>query len=413
MKPMRQILLLAIIISSLIAKGQTTWNEVSNPGTNLIIVDETTGYFYFNEDIGSHGMKYTLMKVTNDFETFTPIKSQYGEFGCYHLDEMFFLDADTGFIAELCQGNTSILKTTDGGQNWEDTGFGGSFGLSMSFLRANFGYYSFCPGDPNLSYVNQNETQVFSTDEYTFTNDNYEDLGISTKIKFLNDSTGFLISKDKLDRAVILKTINYGYYWSEVKVVDDILFKDIYFVSDVTGFVIGTNGGVYKTTNGGEEWNLIDSYTSNTLNSIDFSDDGVGYIVGDNGSILKSLDMGETWTQNDFANANDLIYVRVFGNSLAYINDADGTLYSNRNNLSVIENGCDDILVYPNPVSDVLNISIPTTITQYKIDLFDLQGKKLLSSNEDKFSVAHLLNGIYILEVKSKQGVYRKKIIIK
>ena len=411
MKALRIFLTVIVLFCIANVNGQTNWTLISQPGINLTITNETTAYSYINETVGSHGMKYSLKKSTDGFLSFTNIKTKTGDLGCYSLDEMFYINSDTGFIAELCQGLTSIYKTTNGGENWAQTGYGGAYGLSMFFLNENFGYYSFYPGGSNNSYLIQSGTQVYTTTKYIFTKENFQYPNYTTKIKFINDSIGFIICKDTLDNAVILKTSNSGYNWNEVKLLNNNLFKDIFFITDDVGFVIGTNGYILKTNNMGDDWQTINSNTSFTLNSIDFSNDNIGCIVGDNGLILKSQDLGLTWSQESFINTNDLIYMRAFENDHLYINDANGNLYSNSYYLGVTENWKNDVLIYPNPTDEKLNILIPANIKYFYIVLYDLSGQRILLSSDDKLDLNGLTNGMYILEIETEQGIYRKKII--
>lgn len=392
------------------AKGQTNWSLVSQPGGNLIIVNQTTGYSYTNEPVDSHGMRYTLKKSTDSFLSFEPIKTKTGNLGCYSIDEMFYIDADAGFIAELCQGSTAIYKTVDGGQTWTQTGFGGTYGLSMDFINEDIGYYAFYPGEGNDSYLMKNGAVVFSTRKYIFTKDNCEHPNYTTKIKFLNDSIGFIICKDTLDNAVILKTTNSGNDWSETKLLNHNLFTDIYFLSDSTGFVIGTNGTILRTDDYGENWQNVSSSTTNRLNSIDFSNDSIGYIVGDNGDFLGTQDAGITWDSEPFLNSIDLIYVRTF-NDYTYILDSNGYLYSNHDISSISINSNESIAIYPNPAIDFISIIVPQTIRDYKVNVYDMQGRKILSTNENRIDLESIESGVYLIIVIANNQTYNTKLI--
>ena len=67
--------------------------------------------------------------------------------------------------------------------------------------------------------------------------------------------------------------------------------------------------------------------------------------------------------------------------------------------------------VFPNPVSDVINLVSSVWIE--KIELFDILGKKVLSSSNTKqLNVEHLKSGIYVLKVFSDNRSDSKKIVI-
>jgi len=70
-----------------------------------------------------------------------------------------------------------------------------------------------------------------------------------------------------------------------------------------------------------------------------------------------------------------------------------------------------DFTVYPNPVSEY--ISIDSKIEIDKIELFDLLGKQVISTNQTlEINVSHLPVGVYLLRIISESGKITKKIII-
>ena len=71
-----------------------------------------------------------------------------------------------------------------------------------------------------------------------------------------------------------------------------------------------------------------------------------------------------------------------------------------------------DLTVYPNPATDYININ--SSIEIDKIELFDLLGKLVLSTNQtSEINVSHLPIGVYLLRIISEKGRIAKKIIIK
>jgi hypothetical protein len=77
----------------------------------------------------------------------------------------------------------------------------------------------------------------------------------------------------------------------------------------------------------------------------------------------------------------------------------------------------DEIYVYPNPFSDMLNIDVSKINKGIaEISIYDLQGKTWLMTSVDsngfiQLDLSKFPSGIFILELKSDSGVFRKKLI--
>jgi hypothetical protein len=68
-------------------------------------------------------------------------------------------------------------------------------------------------------------------------------------------------------------------------------------------------------------------------------------------------------------------------------------------------NGVNQIVIYPNPTTDILNIEIPDDFEQLSFELIDILGrmhiKAEVSTNIYKINTGNLKEGVYILKVKS------------
>ena len=411
---MKKSLALLFVLSMIFTtglNGQTTWTLVSQVEENLIITNQATGFSYVNESLGSNGKKYTLKKSSDGFQSFSSIRSQSGQFGCYTVNETFCIDADTIFISELCQGISRIQRSVNGGQTWTSTGFiSADPYLSMFFLDANNGYYSNYSEGIAESNLKRNADVVFTTKKYNFKNDKTQSSS-TTKIKFINDSTGFIICKDSADRAVILKTIDFGVSWTEKKVANNQTFKDIHFTSDQVGYVVGTSGQILETEDLGENWTIITSNVTTDLNSIDFSNSNEGYIVGNNGVLLKTTDAGLTWTTESYTNTADLRYVRAFSNGDVFVHDVNRNLYSNIVNPLTTNDSTTELLVYPNPVNDQFHISLPYATNVFTATITNMQGQQILTTNQNVVNLSHLNTGVYFICVESADGNYETRFV--
>lgn len=84
-----------------------------------------------------------------------------------------------------------------------------------------------------------------------------------------------------------------------------------------------------------------------------------------------------------------------------------GQLGVNNSNLSAIS-------VFPNPVSDVLNIKTPSNIDVKKVTINDLSGKKFNASFvNSQINLVSLVKGVYIVSIETSAGTITKKIVKK
>lgn len=69
-----------------------------------------------------------------------------------------------------------------------------------------------------------------------------------------------------------------------------------------------------------------------------------------------------------------------------------------------------EVNIYPNPVSNILNIKV-SDMSDLSVNIFSLDGKLLLSTNKTTISLSQLNRGVYIINIKNELGVYIHKII--
>ena len=80
------------------------------------------------------------------------------------------------------------------------------------------------------------------------------------------------------------------------------------------------------------------------------------------------------------------------------------TVDFNQNNL--------DVALYPNPVNDLLNIE--TVLELQSVEIYNIQGQKVLSSNQKQINVSNLAAGMYMVRIQdADNNIATKKVIIK
>ena len=183
-------------------------------------------------------------------------------------------------------------------------------------------------------------------------------------------------------------------------------------------------------------WELIErgvaTYTSGFLTKLEFYKYTNGnwetqpyeqYLMEYNGTQISKITWqswdGAQWVNLDLEtseydannNATELIYWSWSGTSWDpyYKEEVD---YSVAGPLGVTAFNRANIKVYPNPASDVINMS--STIPIDRVELYSILGDKIMeSSNYQNINVSHIKSGMYLLKASSGNNSITEKIVIK
>lgn len=80
--------------------------------------------------------------------------------------------------------------------------------------------------------------------------------------------------------------------------------------------------------------------------------------------------------------------------------------------LSTENNVLAGVSIYPNPSTDVLNISAPANVDVESVTLYDVLGKSVNADfNNGTVNISALANGIYVLQVKTSEGILTQKVV--
>lgn len=101
--------------------------------------------------------------------------------------------------------------------------------------------------------------------------------------------------------------------------------RDIQFVSDSKGWIVGTDGVIMSTTDGGTTWTQVPKFTTDTFRQIYFTDENNGWILcernvftrGQNATsyLRKTSDGGKTWERIEFEDAGRQRVTKLLFNS--------------------------------------------------------------------------------------------------
>lgn len=85
------------------------------------------------------------------------------------------------------------------------------------------------------------------------------------------------------------------------------------------------------------------------------------------------------------------------------------------NSLSTADYNQNQVLIYPNPVSSIINIDLGDSIA-FKVILFDMNGRVMQTENivnSSGIEISNLANGMYLMQITTEKGVVSKKIVKK
>ena len=330
------------------------------------------------------------------------------------LNTVYFADKNTGFTAG---DNGVIMKTTDAGNVW-------SVQNSNTNINDNINSIYFFDENTGIAVGGNDNDESALILRTTDGGDNWQTIdiinsaGSLTSVCFINSFTGFISGKN----GMIYKTGNSGNSWSYNNIstynLNSISFKD-----SLTGITVGENGVIYKTTNAGSNWNFLTSGNYKTLFNVKYKIDNSLIATGENGVILTSLNGGNNWNINNTTTDNAIYSLHISDNSETYLFGKFGSvLKSNlQKNLlaaKIKNNEANDFKLsqnYPNPFNPgtKINFTIPQDARREKQDvkivIYNALGKEVQVLINEKqnpgnytvnFNGAEYPSGVYFYKLQ-------------
>ncbi|MCX6165214.1 MAG: T9SS type A sorting domain-containing protein [Ignavibacteriae bacterium] len=400
------------------------------------------------------------------------------DLGSRQISDITFTDSLTGYATAQTSTDTNyILKTTNGGDNWNIIFRNYYYMTVIQFLNVNTGFacgsylYKTTNGGFNWIQINKpaipaENIFVFSVDTLWFlctdplvgglfrtTNGgvNWQKLdnGIfgsswPNKIYFINSRIGFASNS-----SLLFRTTNSGYNWSQV--TNNNGFNDMVFCDSLIGYK--TYDSTRKTTDGGMNWiaqkrpNLTpwnSFYKFGVINKDTIW--GVGGVIYTysllRGIVYKTTNGGINWGYQipdlniNITSSYYLLSLINKNNIWAYTHNQNGihtviggndtTFYTKVK--EQITNVSEQYILfqnYPNPFNSMTNVKVQMLKQGYaEIKIFDLTGKLIkvlmkqnLNTGEHKFKfdATDLTSGVYLysLYINSDRIDTKKMLMIK
>ncbi len=284
--------------------SQSGWEQLDSGTSSTLravhFLDVSTGYV-----AGDNG---TILKTTNGGETWEDVSEFTDDFYGIH-----FLSPDTGVVAGA---NGLIVRTLDGGNNWSVV----SIDVNVDLLTVSF--YD------DVGIIGGQEQTILTSDDigesWTTYQTGYMGFGLQGS-HMLDSDHGYLSGQSPIFQPTIYKTDDGGETWQNISflyevngVITEGAANDVFFINPYEGFIAGNlwtgEGAIAHSTDGGNSWNTIGvfEFVHEGLRAIDFPSEHTGFTAGSHGAILATQDGGDTWelqTTNVFDFLHDIMLV--------------------------------------------------------------------------------------------------------
>ncbi len=225
----------------------------------------------------------TLLKTTNGGQNWTQFAVTAN-----NINSITFKNINTGIAVG---DNGTIIRTTDGGASWNSV----TIGTTSQFRKVSSGAGSifFAAGDNGLIAVST---------------DNGATWVLKNSGTTLRLSSAFAYDANKLwaagENGLILYSSDGGNNWAaQVSGITTAELHDIQFVNESVGFAGGSNSNFIFTTNGGQTWAPRNSGIFFDLYGIYFQNANIGWGVSIVGTIFFTTDAGSSWTSQPCGSA--------------------------------------------------------------------------------------------------------------
>lgn len=337
--------------------------------------------------------------------------------------DVHFINENEGWAVEwktdLPPYGTFILKTTDGGENWESSLFRNedSFLYTIYFLDSLNG---FAGGDPDFVYSDDGGENWYSVEIY-------DSVGAYLpvyKFNFYSPQYGYAVGGAIDIIGVIWRTQDFGQTWRPFAIGPDPLY-DIAIFDSLNIYALAGDLerlyeiGIIRSADAGETWSYdeIERYGNVTGFSFRTPAEAWASLWYDN-NILVTKDSGSTWNYyvlQDSVPTFDVIFVDSItgfmisdeGRVIVYVPDKPNNVYNIDDELTgefyLYQN-------YPNPFNAQTEIKYFLKNESYiRLSLFNLLGQEVLSLDEEwknkgthsiKVDLVNVPAGVYFYQLK-------------
>ena len=292
----------------------------------------------------------------------------------------------------LYYGTQRVYRTTNGASNWAAI----SPDLSNGPHNGNLAYgtvtsIDVSPLDSNVIYAGTDDGNVWVTQNsganWTLLSDTLPNLWVTKVLASSSDVSHVYVTFSGYrygeDNGHVFKSEDYGSTWIDISNnLPDIPVNDI-LKDNYGNLFLGTDIGVLASADEGENWEPL-------------------------GINMPSVIVNDMYIHEN----SEYLYVATYGRSRYKLDVSNNILSTSSTALASA------ITLYPNPASDFVNLSFIETGEDYKIEIYDALGKKVLqknnisSSSDGRIYLNGISAGIYYINIYSDTDQTTKKLVV-
>jgi len=263
--------------------GGSTWTQItgissSNYNDQLAsvrMIDANTAFA-----VGEQGAVYKITQAGGVWTATQQALSGGTPITSANLQSVYFTDANHGFAIGSINNSGRLLRTVDGGVNWQLSSTVPVTGPWSVTVNGNDLVVTGPSGAIYKRSAATNWTDPLDTvaSELTATNSNSTSLIWAATFPG-SSTTGFAVGAG----GTILKSTDSGSNWSPLAGVgNDKKFNGSSFISDTTGWMVASEHSIVKTADAGATWTSDNAGIPSGVNlkSVSFLNETTGYVVG-------------------------------------------------------------------------------------------------------------------------------------
>jgi photosystem II stability/assembly factor-like uncharacterized protein len=237
--------------------------------------------------VGANGSVLKTLDGGNNWEVLSSEMSST-------INKIGFFNSNDGYALTTNWGGNDVISTKDGGYTW-----------TIDTLIENGPFYNMQIEGESFYLLNNSSQLMKSVNagvDWELFNVSDSSSGYNDMF-FVNNNTGYLCGSDGL----FVKTEDGGSTWVDKPLYGNYNLNTLFFINENVGWMFDTQARVVlRTTNGGDDWDwtFIGDFFNYQPRSIFFVDEHLGYITSTEGILFKTYDGGRTWEEFSFISGN-------------------------------------------------------------------------------------------------------------